>query len=67
MYYSYNAIGSFNPHLESLVQHSRHIHTHISRRCEIKAPAAADRLVHHGKLRDAEDFLAIAQVLKQYI
>jgi len=65
-HYSYNTTGYTDPYLKFLVQHIHRSHTHILRMCEIMR-LAAESLVHCGKLRDDNDFSAIAGGLKQYI
>ena len=65
-HYSYNTIGYTNSYLKSLVQHIHRSHTHILRMCEIMR-SATKSLVHCGKLRDDNNFSAIAKGLKQYI
>jgi len=66
LHYSYNTTGYTDPYLKSLVQYIRRSRTLILSMCEIMR-LVAESLVHYGKLRDDNDFSAIAGDLKQYL
>lgn len=65
-YYSYNITKYINFYLKSLVYHICRLYTHILSICKIMR-LVAKSLIYCNKLRDDNNFSAIAKDLKQYI